>query len=79
MTDTTRQGPLWLPAAPAPGITMLALMTGVEAIGRASIVTLLSLQTYHLFETKQAVTFIGFASPASASSPGSTSRPSSDS
>jgi MFS family permease len=60
--------PIWLPAAPAPGIAVFAVLSLVEAIARASLVAVMNIQSYELLVTAQNVsylsTFVGFVSLA---------------
>jgi MFS family permease len=50
--------PMWLPAAPAPGISVFALLYFVETFARASLATLIPLQAYELLQSEQKVSFL---------------------
>jgi len=49
--------PIWLPAAPRPGIRAFALLYTVETFARASIATVLPIQAYDLLASEQRVSF----------------------
>lgn len=49
--------PVWLPAAPRPGIRSFALLYTVETFARASIATVLPLQAYDILAAEQRVSF----------------------
>ncbi|HSF96987.1 MAG TPA: MFS transporter [Thermohalobaculum sp.] len=49
--------PVWLPAAPKPGIRVFAGLYTVETFARASIATVLPIQAYDLLASEQRVSF----------------------
>lgn len=51
------RNPIWLPAAPAPGIGLLATLYMVECMARASVATVIPIQAYRVFGDEQAVSF----------------------
>jgi MFS family permease len=50
--------PLWLPAAPAPGIRVFALLYMLETFARASLATVIPIQAFDLLGSEQAVSFL---------------------
>lgn len=50
--------PLWLPAAPAPGIWVFSLLFSIETIARASLATVVPLQAYEILRDEQQVSFL---------------------
>lgn len=50
--------PIWLPAAPRPGIRVFAWLTCVEAFARATISTAIPIQALELFHNEQTVSFV---------------------
>jgi len=50
--------PIWLPAAPRPGISVFAWLTCVEAFARATISTAIPIQALELFHSGQTVSFV---------------------
>lgn len=49
---------VWLPAAPAPGIRVFALLYLLETFARASLATVIPLQAFDLIQSEQAVSFL---------------------
>lgn len=49
---------VWLPAAPAPGIHIFALLYLLETFARASIATVIPIQAFDLFRDEQTVSFL---------------------
>lgn len=49
--------PIWLPAAPRPGIAVFALLYTTETFARASIATVLPIQAWDLLQSEQKVSF----------------------
>jgi MFS family permease len=56
--STPRRFPLWLSASSRPGIGVFAVLFFIEAMARASILSVVPLQAYELFKDKQAVSFL---------------------
>lgn len=56
--STTGRFLLWLPKAPAPGITVFATLTFIESMARAVVVAVIYLQSYHLLQSAQAVSIL---------------------
>lgn len=50
--------PVWLPAAPAPGIRVFALLYMLETFARASIATVIPIQAFDLIRSEQTVSFL---------------------
>lgn len=50
--------PIWLPAAPKPGIGVFAWLTCIEAFARATISTAIPIQALELFQSEQTVSFV---------------------
>jgi len=50
--------PLWLPAAPKPGIRVIATLFFIETFARASIATVIPIQAYDLLQNEQKVSLI---------------------
>ncbi|MEQ9490093.1 MAG: MFS transporter [Alphaproteobacteria bacterium] len=50
--------PLWLPAAPKPGIKVIATLFFIETFARASIATVIPVQVYDLLQDEQKVSFV---------------------
>jgi MFS family permease len=49
---------VWLPAAPAPGIRVFALLYMLETFARASVATVIPIQAFDLLRDEQAVSFL---------------------
>lgn len=49
---------IWLPAAPAPGIHIFAMLYLLETFARASIATVIPIQAFDLFQSEQTVSFL---------------------
>ena len=49
--------PLWLPAAPQPGIRTFAILYLIETFTRASVATVIPIQAYDLLQDEQQVSF----------------------
>jgi MFS family permease len=56
--STLRRFPLWLSASSRPGIGVFAVLFFIEAMARASILSVVPLQAYDLFKDKQALSFL---------------------
>lgn len=56
--STLRRYPLWLSASNRPGIGVFAVLFFIEAMARASILSVVPLQAYELFKDKQTVSFL---------------------
>lgn len=56
--STLRRFPLWLSASNRPGIGVFAILFFIEAMARASILSVVPLQAYALFQDKQTVSFL---------------------
>lgn len=50
--------PVWLPAAPAPGIRVFALLYLLETFARASLATVVPIQAFDLIGSEQTVSFL---------------------
>lgn len=50
--------PLWLPAAPLPGVWVFSLLYSIETIARASLATVVPLQAYEILRDEQQVSFL---------------------
>lgn len=50
--------PLWLPAAPLPGVWVFSLLFTIETIARASLATVVPLQAYDLLRNEQTLSFL---------------------
>ena len=50
--------PLWLPAAPQPGIRSFALLYLIETFTRASLATVIPIQAYDLLQDERQVSFV---------------------
>lgn len=50
--------PLWLPAAPAPGIRSFAILYLIETFTRASVATVIPIQAFDLLKNEQTVSFV---------------------
>lgn len=50
--------PLWLPAAPLPGVWVFSLLFSVETIARASLATVVPLQAYQILKDSREVSFL---------------------
>ena len=50
--------PLWLTAAPTPGMGVFSLLYGIESIARASLSTVVPLQAYAILQDEQQVSFL---------------------
>jgi MFS family permease len=56
--STLRRFPLWLSASNRPGIGVFAILFFIEAMARASILSVVPLQAYALFKDNQTVSFL---------------------
>lgn len=56
--STLRRFPLWLSASKRPGIGVFAVLFFIEAMARASILSVVPLQAYDLFKDKQTLSFL---------------------
>ncbi|MEZ5925630.1 MAG: MFS transporter [Hyphomicrobiaceae bacterium] len=56
--STLRRYPLWLSASNRPGIGVFAILFFIEAMARASILSVVPLQAYHLFQDNQTLSFL---------------------
>jgi MFS family permease len=50
--------PMWLSAAPAPGMGVFSLLFAIESIARASLATVVPLQAYAILKDEQQVSFL---------------------
>ncbi|NNF77166.1 MAG: MFS transporter, partial [Rhizobiales bacterium] len=50
--------PLWLPAAPQPGIPSFAILYMIETFTRASVATVIPVQAYDLLQDERQVSFL---------------------
>ncbi len=50
--------PLWLPAAPLPGVWVFSLLFTIETIARASLATVVPLQAYDILQNEQTLSFL---------------------
>ena len=50
--------PLWLPAAPLPGVWVFSLLFTIETIARASLATVVPLQAYEILADEQKLSFL---------------------
>lgn len=50
--------PIWLPAAPKPGINVFALLFFIETFARASLATVIPVQAYDLIRNEQQISFV---------------------
>ena len=50
--------PLWLPAAPKPGMWVFSLLFTIETVARASLATVVPLQAYEILRDEQQLSFL---------------------
>lgn len=58
--------PVWLPAMPAPGVRVFALLFFIETFARASLATVVPIQAYAILQDEQQVSFLYTASAVAA-------------